>query len=58
MLRDRCQHIVATKHAHPDAIGCIDETGTANSGRETAGVKRQYNGNLGKIENCVNNPEF
>ena len=54
-LRDRCQQIVATEHAHPDAIGCIDETGTAKSGRETAGVKRQYNGNRGKIENCVNN---
>ena len=55
MLRDRCQQIVATEHAHPDAIGCIDETGTAKSGHETAGVKRQYNGNRGKIENCVNN---
>ena len=54
-LRDRCQQIVATEHAHPDAIGCIDETGTAKSGRETAGVKRQYNGNRGKIENCINN---
>lgn len=55
MLRDQCQQIIATEHAHPDAIGCIDETGTAKSGRETAGVKRQYNGNRGKIENCVNN---
>jgi SRSO17 transposase len=54
-LRDRCQQIVVTEHAHPDAIGCIDETGTAKSGRETAGVKRQYNGNRGKIENCINN---
>ena len=54
-LRDRCQQIVATKHAHPEAIGCIDETGIAKSGTETAGVKRQYNGNRGKIENCVNN---
>jgi SRSO17 transposase len=54
-LRDRCQQIVATEHAHPEAIGCIDETGTAKSGSETAGVKRQYNGNRGKIENCINN---
>jgi SRSO17 transposase len=53
-LRDRCQWIVATEHAHPEAIGCIDETGTAKSGRHTAGVQRQYNGNRGKIENCVN----
>lgn len=53
-LRDRCQQIVASEHAHPEAIGCVDETGTAKSGSETAGVKRQYNGNRGKIENCVN----
>lgn len=53
-VRDRCQQIVATEHAHPDAIGCIDETGMTKSGSETAGVKRQYNGNRGKIENCVN----
>jgi SRSO17 transposase len=55
LLRDRCQQIVATEHAHADAIGCIDETGTAKSGHETAGVKRQYNGNRGKVENCINN---
>ena len=54
-LRDRCQQIVATEHANPEAIGCIDETGTAKSGNHTAGVKRQYNGNRGKIENCINN---
>lgn len=55
MLRDRCQRIIATEHASPDAIGSIDETGTAKSGKHTAGVKRQYNGNRGKIENCINN---
>jgi SRSO17 transposase len=54
-LRDRCQQIVATEHANPESIGCIDETGTAKSGNHTAGVKRQYNGNRGKIENCINN---
>ena len=54
-LRDGCQQIIATEHGHPEAIGCVDETGTAKSGRHTAGVKRQYNGNRGKIENCINN---
>ena len=58
MLRDQCQQIVAAQHAHPEAIGCIDETGTTKSGAQTAGVKRQYNGNRGKIENCVNNVAF
>lgn len=53
-LRDRCQQIIATEHADPQAIGCIDETGTAKSGNQTVGVKRQYNGNRGKIENSVN----
>lgn len=43
-LRDRCQQLVATEHAHSDAIGCVDETGTAKSGQHTTGVKRQYNG--------------
>jgi SRSO17 transposase len=55
LLRDTCQQLVAKEHASPDAIGCVDETGTAKSGSHTAGVKRQYNGNRGKIENCVNN---
>ena len=54
-LRDRCQQIVATEHTHPDAVGTVDETGTHKSGEQTCGVKRQYNGNRGKVENCVNN---
>jgi SRSO17 transposase len=49
----RCRQIVAEKHANTDAIGVIDETGTAKSGSHTVGVKRQYNGNRGKIENAV-----
>lgn len=53
-LRDRCQRLVAKEHADPEAIGCVDETGVPKSGRCTAGVKRQYNGNRGKVENCVN----
>lgn len=53
-LRDRCQQLVASEHADPQAIGVIDETGTTKSGSHTAGVKRQYNGNRSKVENCVN----
>jgi len=49
----RCRKVVATEHAAPDAIGVIDETGTAKSGNQTVGVKRQYNGNRGKVENAV-----
>jgi SRSO17 transposase len=53
-LRDRCQRLVAAEHADPEALGVIDETGTTKSGGHTAGVKRQYNGHRGKVENCVN----
>lgn len=52
-LRDRCQQMVARDHASPEAIGCVDESGTTKSGHETVGVARQYNGNRGKIDNCV-----
>jgi len=53
-VRDRCQQLIAKEHAHPEAIGTVDETGMAKSGKHTCGVKRQYNGNRGKIENCIN----
>jgi len=52
-LRDRCQQIVATEHAHPKAIGIIDESAVDKSGNDTAGVKRQWCGSLGKIDNCM-----
>ncbi len=52
-LRDRCQQIVAQDHAHAEAIGCVDESGTAKSGKHTVAVSRQWNGNRGKVDNCV-----
>lgn len=59
-LRDRCQQIVARDHAHPEAIGCVDEPGRTKSGNQTVGVGRQYNGGHrrealvgGKIGDCV-----
>jgi SRSO17 transposase len=52
-LRDRCQQLVATDHADPEALGIIDESGIAKSGHDTVGVSRQYNGNRGKIDNCT-----
>lgn len=51
----RCRQLIAAEHADSNAIGVIDETGTAKSGSHTVGVKRQYNGNRGKIENAVVN---
>jgi len=52
-LRNRCQQIVAAEHAHPRAIGTVDESGVGKSGRDTVGTHRQWCGNLGKVDNCV-----
>jgi SRSO17 transposase len=52
-LRDRVQWIVARDHAHPQALGVIDESGNPKKGKHTAGVQRQWCGNTGKTDNCV-----
>lgn len=52
-MRDRTQRTVADRHAHPQAIGLIDESGNPKKGDYTCGVYRQYCGNTGKIDNCV-----
>jgi SRSO17 transposase len=52
-MRQRLQQIVARDHAHPRAIGIIDETACPKKGDKTPGVQRQYCGATGKIENCV-----
>jgi SRSO17 transposase len=52
-MRDRTQSIVVRDHAHPKAIGVIDESGNPKKGRHTATVKRQWCGNTGKVDNCV-----
>lgn len=52
-LRDRCQQMIARDHAHDEAVGTVDESGTIKSGLCTAAVARQYNGNRGKVENCT-----
>lgn len=53
LMRDRVQQIVVRDHADSQAIGIIDDTGHPKSGDKTAGVQRQWCGNLGKIDNCV-----
>lgn len=52
-VRDGCQQLVACEHAHPEAIGCVDESGTAKSGTHTAGAARQWLGSCGKVDNGV-----
>lgn len=36
----------------PDAMLMIDESGFSKKGRHSVGVARQYNGRLGKVDNC------
>lgn len=50
---DRVQQLVMRDHAHPKAIGSVDETGCPKKGHHTATVQRQWCGNTGKVDNCV-----
>ena len=52
-FHDRCQQIVARDHAHPEAIGVVDESAVAKSGNDTVGVGRQWDGNRGKVDNVA-----
>jgi SRSO17 transposase len=53
LLRDRLQRIVAAEHSGPHSIGIIDETSDPKKGDKTPGVKKQWCGRLGKVENCM-----
>ncbi len=52
-LRDRVAEVVCRDHFHPHAVGVIDETSDDKNGRKTPGVKRQWCGSKGKVENCI-----
>jgi SRSO17 transposase len=52
-VRDDCQRLVAREQAYPEAVGCLDESGTAKSGSHTAGAARQWLGSCGKVDNGV-----
>jgi SRSO17 transposase len=52
-VRDQCQRLVARDHGHAEAIGCVDESGTAKSGSQTIGAARQWLGSCGKVDNGV-----
>jgi SRSO17 transposase len=48
---DLCAYVV--EHlGDPEAVLVLDETGFPKKGDKSAGVKRQYSGTAGRIENC------
>lgn len=51
-VRDVLQSFIVEKFGKKPGIGILDETGFIKKGKESAGVKRQYSGTAGKIENC------
>jgi SRSO17 transposase len=49
--RDQLRDYVLEELSSPDAVLIVDETGFLKKGRHSAGVKRQYTGTAGRIEN-------
>src|SRR5260370_2683217 len=47
-VRDDSQRLVGREHAHEEAIGCIDESGTAKSRGDTLGAPLQWRGCRGE----------
>jgi SRSO17 transposase len=52
-LRDRLQQLVAGDHADDHSVGLLDDSGCPKKGDKTPGVRRQYCGATGKVDNCV-----
>ena len=50
--RDRLREFVVEVFGEEDAIGIVDESGFIKKGEHSVGVKRQYSGTAGKVENC------
>ncbi|MDR0373643.1 MAG: IS701 family transposase [Nitrososphaerota archaeon] len=51
-LKDHLQTYVNEKLGEPDGVFVVDETGFLKQGKRSCGVKRQYSGTAGKVENC------
>jgi len=51
-VRDDLDQYVREHLGDEEAILIVDETGFLKKGRHSAGVKRQYSGTAGRIENC------
>lgn len=50
--RDVLQQYVTEVFGDEEGVGAVDESGFIKKGTHSAGVKRQYSGTAGKVENC------
>lgn len=50
--RDVLQQFAIETFGDEQGIGVVDETGFMKKGDDSAGVKRQYSGTAGKVDNC------
>ncbi|MCX6023254.1 MAG: IS701 family transposase [Chloroflexi bacterium] len=51
-VRDDLRAYVVEQLGAPDGVLVVDETGFLKKGTKSVGVKRQYSGTAGRIENC------
>ena len=51
-VRDDLQGYVVEHLGDPGGVLVVDETGFLKQGQKSVGVKRQYSGTAGKVENC------
>jgi SRSO17 transposase len=52
LVRDDLRSSILERLGDPQAVVVIDETSVRKRGKKSAGVKKQYCGTTGKIENC------
>lgn len=51
-IRDELREYVIERLGDEEAVLIVDETGFLKKGNKSAGVKRQYSGTAGRVENC------